>query len=300
MDEGHKAAARRFSRRSLFAATGLLGLAAVGAAGVNAAPEGVRRVLHSASFEETTPNQLGPVVQTERMYSAARGREVDVVTILPPGVPIGGLPMSLLLHGRNGNAHTAAVGGLAEVLTVAVMSRLVPPFGFIAVDGGDNYWHRQPSGDDPMAMLVDEVPGWLAARRLGGPGGKPFACTGVSMGGFGAMLYARRTTELGRPVDAIATVSAGLMTSWADMSKRHAFVDVASWAAIDPLRTIDKLGPAPMGVWCGDRDRFIEGNRQFIAQARPEVGLITPGGHTEEYWRTVTPDVVRFLAGHVR
>lgn len=300
MDEGHKAAARAFSRRSLFASTGLLGLAAVGAAGMNVASGEVTQALYSASFEETTPNQLGPVVQTDRIYSAARGREVDVVTILPPGVRVAGLPMSILLHGLNGSARTAAVGGLGEVLTAGVMSRLIPAFGFIAVDGGDNYWHENRRGDDPMGMLLDEVPQWLAERRLGGPDGRPFACTGVSMGGFGAMLYARRMTERGRPANAIATISPGLMTSWADVSKRHAFADESQWAAIDPLRTVDKLGPAPMGLWCGDRDKFIDGCRQFISRAPLEVASITRGAHTEAYWRTVTPNVVRFLSGHVR
>lgn len=300
MDEGYKAAARRFSRRSLFASTGLLGLAAVGATGMNAASGDVRQVLHSASFGETTPNQLGPVIRTERVYSAARGREVEIVTILPPGVRVDGLPMSVLLHGRDGNARSAAVGGLAEVLTAGVLTRLIQPFGFIAVDGGDNYWHRNQSGDDPMAMLLDEVPQWLAERRLGGPGGNPFACTGVSMGGFGAMNYARRRTERGQPANAIATISPGLITSWAEMSKRHAFTDEAQWASLDPLRHIPELGPAPMGLWCGDRDKFIEGCRQFIGRAPLEVASITPGAHTEEYWRTVTPDVIRFLASHIR
>ncbi|NNH72378.1 alpha/beta hydrolase [Nocardia uniformis] len=300
MDEGCKAAARRFSRRSLFASTGLLGLAAVGATGLNATTDRTRQVLHSGSFEDITPMQLGPVIRTERVYSAARNREVDIITILPPGVRIDGLPMSLLLHGRKGNARTAAVGGLPELLTAGVLAHLIPAFGFIAVDGGDNYWHRSSSGDDPMTMLLDEVPQWLAERRLGGPGGTPFACTGVSMGGFGAMLYARRRTERGRPANAVATISPGLLTSWTEMSTREAFADEAQWASLDPLRHVHELGPAPMGLWCGDRDRFIEGCRAFIGRARLEVASITPGGHNEGYWRTVAPDVIRFLAGHVR
>lgn len=295
---GYGPAARRFSRRSILASTGLLGLAAAGAAvgaGVNAAPG--NELAHGALH---TVLGIEPVIKTERVYSAARGREVDVVSILPSGVRTEGLPMSLLLHGLNGSARNAAVGGLAQVLTAAVAARLVRPFGFLAVDGGDSYWHQQHTGDDPMGMLLDEVPQWLAARRLGGINGEPFACTGISMGGFGALLYGRRATERGRPAGAIAAISPGLLTSWTEMNKRHAFNNADEWAALDPLRNIDKQGPAPTGVWVGDKDKFIEGCRRFIGSAPLEIGRVTPGAHTEEYWRTVTPEVVTFLGRHVR
>ncbi|MFC9995995.1 alpha/beta hydrolase [Nocardia sp. NPDC127526] len=307
MGENYRAAARKISRRSLFASTGLLGLAAAGAAvsaGGNAATggDGVRRVLHAGHISDG-PGQtllgIAPIIRSERLHSAARGRAVNVVTILPPGVRTEGLPMSLLLHGLHGNAHEAAVGDLGGVLAAMVAARLVPAFGFMAIDGGDNYWHEHHSGDDPMRMLLDDAPRWLAERGLGGPGGEPFACTGTSMGGFGALLYSRRRTERGRPAKAIATISPGLITSWSEMRKRNAFDNADEWAALDPLRNIDKLGPAPIGLWVGDRDKFVEGGRQFIANARPEVGLVSPGGHTEEYWRTITPDVVRFLGRHV-
>ncbi|WP_306359165.1 alpha/beta hydrolase family protein [Nocardia sp. CC227C] len=296
MSERYRATARGLSRRSLFASTGLLGVAAFAANALNG-PPGVRHVLLRNAYEEITPVVSGPVIRHERVYSAARGREVDVVTILPPGVRVRDLPISILLHGLKGNAHTAAgVGGIGHALATAVTARLTPPFGFVAVDGGDSYWHENHPGDDPMSMLLDEVPHWLAAR---GHAETPFACTGVSMGGFGAMLYARRRTERGDPVRAVATISPGLLTSWADMRRRNAFASESQWAALDPLRNIGKIGPAPMALWCGDRDKFVHGCREFIARAPLEIASITPGGHTDAYWRTVTPEVVAFLGRHV-
>ncbi|MFD1050542.1 hypothetical protein ACFQ1S_35960, partial [Kibdelosporangium lantanae] len=35
---------------------------------------------------------------------------------------------------------------------------------FVALDGGDNYWHENQKGDNSMAMLMEEVPQWLRAR----------------------------------------------------------------------------------------------------------------------------------------
>lgn len=279
---------RKLGRRSFFAAAGALGLAAA-----------VRTPAHAQLASGRAALESEPVIRAERVYSAARGQEVNMVTILPPGVSVDRLPISLLLHGRHGTAHTAGVGGLGVALAAAVTAKAVPAFGFVALDGGDNYWHEQPGGDDPMRMLLTEVPGWLAARRLGGRDGTPFSCTGTSMGGFGALLYARRRHERRRPLRAVATLSPALITDWAEMSKRRAFTDAEEWAELDPLRNVGKLGHSPTGLWVGDRDRFVQGCRRFVAAKRVEVGSVTPGGHTEEYWRTVTPDVIRFLGGHV-
>ncbi|KAA2266165.1 alpha/beta hydrolase [Solihabitans fulvus] len=286
----------RLSRRALLTALGLTGIATAGiaaSAATGTLPAGVAmRHLLGAAGQSPVPKRS--VVRLERVHSAARGRGVDLLTVLPPNVHTDGLPMSLMLHGLHGSARYAIPGNLPEALA-RVVAGGVPPFGFVAVDGGDNYWHENVPGDDPMAMLLDELPRWLAARGLG----QPFACTGVSMGGFGALLYDRRRAERGQPVGAIAALSPGLLTSWPEMSKRHAFANEAQWAELDPLRSVDKLGPTPIGVWVGDHDTFIDGTRRFIRDARPSVASITPGGHNDAFFRSVVPDVLRFLGGHV-
>ncbi|GDY31487.1 alpha/beta hydrolase [Gandjariella thermophila] len=301
MDDGDRPAARpRLGRRTLLAAAGITGIAVSGlAASATRAPNPggatVRRALEAAGSAVTG---YRPVTRVEQVFSRARGRLVTMLTILPPGVPAGGIPVSLLLHGLNGNARYAAVGGMPTVLADLVSRGVVPPFAFVALDGGNNYWHEAHPGDDPMAMLLDEVPGWLAQRGLGARG-VPFACTGVSMGGFGALLYGRRRAERRQPAQAIAAISPALLTSWTEMDKRHAFTDAAQWAALDPLRNLDKLGPQPIGVWVGDHDRFIDGTSRFIREVKPEVGVITSGAHNDALYRKVVPDAIRFLGRHV-
>ncbi|WP_372452287.1 alpha/beta hydrolase [Saccharothrix obliqua] len=279
-------------RRTVLGALGATGLAAAGltaAVGGHApAGEALRHVLGVAG---PVPAIKRAVVRAERLPSRYRGRDVDVVTIVPPGVPTEGLPMSLLLHGLHGSARYAAVGGMPDALVTAVSRRSVPPFGFIAVDGGDNYWHENAAGDDPMAMLLEEVPVWLAERGLG----PLFACTGTSMGGFGALLHARRRAERREPLKAVAAISPGLLLSWSEMAKRKAFRSREEWASLDPLRHLDALGGVPVGVWIGDKDRFIEGTRRFIAAAKPAVASVSPGGHDDVFYRKVVPDVLRFL-----
>ncbi|MBP2334175.1 S-formylglutathione hydrolase FrmB [Saccharothrix coeruleofusca] len=284
------------SRRSVLGALGAAGLGATGIAlGLHGNAPMSEALRYALGVAGPKPGGKRAVVKVDRVFSAARGREVDFLTMVPPGVPTRGLPMSILLHGLHGSARWAAVGGLPEVLVSAVGRGAVPPFGFVAVDGGDHYWHENVPGDDPMEMLLEEVPRWLAERGFG----PVFACTGASMGGFGALVYARRRHQRREALRAVAAMAPGLLTSWPEMAKRKAFADQAQWASLDPLRHVDELGPTPIGVWIGDRDRFIVGTRRFIAAARPAVASVIPGGHDDVFYHKVTPDVVRFLGRRV-
>ncbi|GAA0531555.1 esterase [Saccharopolyspora subtropica] len=284
------ASGRRLLRRRSVLAAGITGAASLGVA--------LASGLSTGGVHHAVPLANQQNVFVEQVYSHARNRHVNLVTMFPKGVAREGLPVCLMLHGRFGDARRSA-SGLPTWLSRSVAAGRVPPYAFLAVDGGGNsYWHRRP-GDDPMWMLLDEVPRWLAARDLGGEGGLPFAAAGISMGGFGALLYARRRREQGDPLSAAAVVAPALITSWREMSKRRAFANEAEWAAIDPLRHIDALGDVPLGVWCGTEDRFIEGTRRFIRQAKPEYASTTPGGHNSRYYRKALPELVDFVGAQL-
>lgn len=286
---------QRYSRRTLIAAIGVVIASATGTAVYVSSGTGAERQIATADRVAGT-SEAKPAIRYERVYSAARGREVTLAFYTPQGSAQRGIPMSIMLHGLHGDARHAAVGNLAGVLADAVAKGSVPAFGFVAVDGGDNYWHENVVGDDPMKMLLDELPGWLRERGYG----EPFAVTGVSMGGFGALLYARRRAERGDPISAAAAISPGLITSWQEMAKRRAFKNEAEWTSLDPLRHLRATGSTALGVWIGDRDRFLEGTRRFIREVKPEVGTVKPGGHDDGFYRKVTPDVVRFLAKYAK
>lgn len=290
----------RLSRRSmLVAGASGLGVAAFTAGtttGVLPVSEAVQRALGVTS---TTPvSQLG-AAKVERVWSAVRGREIDFVTMLPNRSPARGLPMVLALHGLGGRARSGTPTGTLAELAGQVARRAVPPFGLVAVDGGDHYWHENHPGDNPMAMLLEEVPQWLRRRGLGGADGQPAATMGMSMGGFGALLYARRRAERRQPVQALALLAPALILSWNEMAKRDAFHDAADWASMDPLKHLSATADVPTGVWCGSEDPFIQGNRQFIAAAHPAVAYTARGKHGDSFNRSVVPSVIGFLGRHV-
>ncbi|MBO0878488.1 MAG: esterase, partial [Pseudonocardia sp.] len=168
------------------------------------------------------PDVPAPVpVRTDRLRSAARGCEVTMVTMRPQP----GLPVCLLLHGRYTDARGMIDLGLPSFLA-AYDGDGLPPFTVVALDGGDGYWVARTPADDPQAMLRAELPGWLAGLGLAAPS----AVLGISMGGFGALLYARSTTVT-------AVLSPALFESWEDAEVAefgHGAHTVGYWRRVLP------------------------------------------------------------------
>jgi enterochelin esterase-like enzyme len=267
------------SRRTLLAGSALALLAGC-SADPSGPPPGPAAV--PAPSRPTAPRDP---VTVQRMRSAARGGDVDLVLITPEGVPAAGLPVCLALHGRGARARTFLELGVPELLTAAVRAG-TPPFALAAVDG-DHYWVDVGSGDDPQRMLTEELPGWLTARDL-----RPASAVfGISMGGFGALRFARTHPDL----KAVATASAALFVSWPDARSRKVFSGEDNWRAEEPLLHTGELRPASLGVWCGESDPFLGADRKLVKAVNPAVAQFSPGGHKDEYWRGVLPDVLKFV-----
>ena len=297
--------ARPTRRQFLLGGAGALGIAgAVGVGGLLVGQEDPAPPPQRVPAPPRRPTPTDAVSTTEWVGSAARHRAVRLVTTLPPGADRAALPVCLALHGLRGTAQFWGDAGTRGLLGDA-WARGVPPFAVVGLDGGDNYWHPYRAGDDPMGMLIEELPAWLQQRSLatrpaaGDLPGEPALVTGISMGGAGTLMYARERLHRGRPVRAAAAVSPGLFTDWRVASRRP-FAGEDDWAANDPLRFYRELADVPTGVWCGDRDPFIEATRRYIALARPEIGRISPGRHDGVYYGSVLPDVWAFIGRHSR
>jgi S-formylglutathione hydrolase FrmB len=231
-----------------------------------------------------------PVIR-ERIRSEARGTEVELV-IIRPADSEPNLPVCLALHGRDSNAGMFVDLGVPRTLSSIVDYQGTPPFAVVAVDGGDSYWVATEEGDDPQAMLTDELPGWLGERGLAT---NPFAVLGISMGGYGAFNYAG--AALNDP--ALAAISPAIFLSWPEASARDVFADEKQWEDTDPLRHLDALAGAPIGVWCGESDPFIDATHELVDRAKPEVADIEVGDHDEEFWRKVLPDALKFVGDRI-
>jgi len=176
--------------------------------------------------------------------------------------------------------------GVPRFLTAAVRGG-VPPFAVVAVDGGSSYFVARDAGDDPLRMLVEELPRWLAARGLS----RPVGAFGISMGCFGALRYLRERRDL----RAVGGVGPALFRDWAEAKGRNAFRDERQWADNEPLRHTGDIDGVRLGVWCGTDDPFVGSARELVDRTHPEVASIGPGTHENGYFLRVMPEVLRFV-----
>ncbi len=294
---------RRLTRRNLLLGGGGIALAvggyvvsaATGAVKLNPALQHTITALGERPAPSTTSVAPVSLVTTSvaSVYSPTRGAHLNLVAFLPAGVSPAKLPVCLLLPGQSGDPRRA-VPDLSAALSAEATSPGGRPFAVVALDGGANCWHQQGPGADPMDVLVKELPAWLARH---GFTGAPMLCAGIGMGGFDALLYARRRNEHGSPVRAVAAIAPSLATDWS--AARHTFQDAARWAEQDPLRHVSALGRTAVGVWSGEHDPNLTGIREFVRLAHPRVADLTRPGHGTTSLRAMLAGALRFLGGNL-
>jgi S-formylglutathione hydrolase FrmB len=309
------------SRRAVLFATPIaaagVAAGAVGAVETGLLP-GKRRLtqaVEGCGADGVPPPDRPGVVARSTFASAARRREVAMVVAWPPGegpsgAPGGtggagltggaggtggslstgrslGLPVCLVLHGLGGNADQAITGmGLDHYLASATRSG-VAPFALASVDGGGAYWHRRASGDDPEAMIVDEVRPRLARMGLAT---SRMAVLGWSMGGYGALLLARRHPSM------VVAAAASSPAMWHSVgaSAPGAFDSAADFASHRVLGTPPVPGVS-YRIDCGDADEFSGVSRDAVRDLRVSEHSYGKGCHTAGYWRRVAPAQLAFV-----
>jgi S-formylglutathione hydrolase FrmB len=271
----------RPGRRAVLLAAGTVvvagaGVTAAAGAGLLPIPAGLQRKLSPADPTAGIPAAAEGDVRLERRVSRARGRQVGFFTAAPAGHGGGtGLPVCLVLHGASASTADFRRFGLARFLTAAVQAGAAP-FVLAGADGGRTYWAGDGAGDDPQAMLRDELPRWCAER---GFDTSRIAAYGWSMGGHGALAYA----QTGTGARAVAALSPA----------------VARGDQV--FGSVRRLAGVPVGLWCGLDDPLLPEVQALGSALRPppEVAAWSSGGHTREFWNRVTPAAFALVARHL-
>ncbi|HEY2791968.1 MAG TPA: alpha/beta hydrolase-fold protein [Micromonosporaceae bacterium] len=289
------------SRRAVITGT-LSGAALIGVAagGVALAADGVipgqARVDRALGYCSVTRPPVhatpGPIV-TGSFASSYRHADVGYRIAYPPGHRAGDrLPVALLLHGFAENSATVLDAGNYPAYLAAAVNAGTRPFALAAPDGGNGYWHPHP-GDDPLGMLVHEFLPLLGAHGLSIA--RP-AVTGISMGGYGALL-----TGLTLP-DRFAAVVANSPAFWSSYEQaRHvnagAFGSAADWDDYGNLlgrsASIAKLH---VRIFIGSSDPF----EPIVSRLRrslpdPSVVRVSKGCHDGTFWQAHATDTITAL-----
>jgi len=232
-------------------------------------------------------------------YSQARHRAVGYTIAYPPGHQMGDtLPLVVMLHGFHGN-HADAVAGMspAQAMALHVDGRPLAPMAMVTVDGGNGYWNPHP-GDNPMAMVVDELIPLCQRLGLGRPPQR-IATMGISMGGYGALLLAEKYPHL---VAAVAAISPAIWTNYAEAQDADAgaYASAEDFAADDVVTHTDALHGIPVRVASGDADPFHPGV-EALARALPAGAIVeySQGCHTGAFFTAQEPPSLAFLGQHL-
>lgn len=231
-------------------------------------------------------------------FSKARRRQVGYTLAWPPGHGPGSpLPLIVMLHGEGGN-HSDALSGLRPEQAVALEfgGQPLPPMGLVTVDGGSGYWNPHP-GDDPMAMVVDELIPMCQALGLG-RGHRNIGTMGISMGGYGAILLAEKYPEL---IGVVAAISPAVWTSYdeAQAVNSGAYASAAAFTANDVVTHVDALEGTPVRVASGFDDPFHPGVVALSRVLPPSAVEFSQGCHTGDFFNAEEPPSLQFLGQHL-
>ncbi len=277
------------------------------------------RMLGACGSAPPPPAGPLPALHTVPFRSVYRRQTVQMTTVVPADVRPHGLSVVVALHGSGSNA-----AGMAALVVPSLARSGVRHIAVVCVDGGESYWHKRADGDDPVAMIVHEV---LPRAAAAGLRTGRVAITGLSMGGYGALLLGEKLSEAvsqaagraarsGAPagdgpngppaVAAVAALSPAIFANYAGAraANPRAFDSAADFARNDVFTGLPVLRQVPTWVGCGTDDPFeLEAARfraEFAARTGHQVpGGLLPGCHDAAFWLRNMPAALQFIGAHL-
>jgi enterochelin esterase-like enzyme len=238
---------------------------------------------------------LGPSLSGQ-FSSKARNRSVGYTVAYPPGHHVGDeLPLVVMLHGYANNHRTALFGmSPAQAVALTRNGKRMNPVALVTADGGNGYWNPHP-GDDPMAMVVDElIP--LCQRRGLGRATNGIRMMGISMGGYGALAIAERNQGL---VSSVAAISPAIWTSYdqARAANPGAFASKKAFDDGNVIAHASLLSSVAVRIVSGVDDPFHPGVVTLANSLPPEAHVVFSSGcHTEPFFTEQEPPSLRFVS----
>ncbi|HOT68777.1 MAG TPA: alpha/beta hydrolase-fold protein [Candidatus Saccharicenans sp.] len=265
----------------------------------------------------------GKVQEGLKFSSQILGQEVRYTVYLPPDYDTSNrrYPVVYLLHGYTDNDMAwVQFGQVNLIVDRAIASGELPPIIIVMPDGGVSWYINDYQGKvryedmfcQELIPYIDSNYRTRAAREFRG-------VAGLSMGGWGTLIYALRHPDL---FAAAAAFSAAVWTdeeiiATDDKTYEQIFARLYGpglkgrerltphFQSYNPLQLVkmlpvDKIKQVRFYLDCGDDDFLYKGNAALHVAMRdrkiPHEARMRDGGHTWSYWRTGILDGLKFIS----
>ena len=265
----------------------------------------------------------GTLLEHETLPSTVLGKSVNYAVYLPPDYNRSqrSYPVVYLLHGYTDN-HTGwtQFGEIPYLLDDAIRERRITPMIVVMPDADVSWYLNNHDGSvryedffvQELLPVVERTYRIRADRRYR-------ALAGLSMGGYGALLYALNHPDL---FATTAPLSAAVYTEAQVLAQPQ-----ARWDRIEGVlygegrtgdarltdhwrqnnifqiiagKTTEELRRLRYWIDCGDDDFLTEANAQLHIALRekdvPHEFRMRDGGHTWTYWRTGIVPALEFIS----
>jgi enterochelin esterase-like enzyme len=270
----------------------------------------------------------GQVLEGLKLPSAVLGRDVPYAVYLPPDYASSArrYPVVYLLHGyTDDESGWIQFGEVDLAADRAIAEREIPPMIIVMPDAGVTFYVNDAAGKvryedmfvKELIPFVDKTYRTRAAREFRG-------VAGLSMGGWGTLVYALRHPDL---FSAAAAFSAAVWSdedimgmeqkNWdrllgplfgaaGEKGKARLTPHFREVSPLDLAKTLseESLKEVRYYIDCGDDDFLIKGNcalHLLLAQRKiPHEFRVRDGGHTWTYWRTGIVEGLKFIGQSFR
>ncbi len=279
-----------------------------------------------AAALSSSPVRAGGTIEAEHtLKSKTLGRVIPYRAYRPDASTAAGrkLPVLYLLHGR-GDDENAWIdkGGIGPILDRAIAAGKVKPL-IVVMPAAGNSWYvddMMPGrfGNMSKALTTDLVDG-IEARYPIARCRQARAVGGLSMGGYGAMLYALDRPDL---FASVFSLSGSLFSEASgDIERRKPAYeriyggvfgspfDEKRFLAWNVFMRLDRpsLRHQPLAIWlsAGDRDfpSILDGtvrmHNELGKRSIPSELHIMKGEHTWELWNAAVEPALEWLSDHL-
>jgi len=256
------------------------------------------------------------------MFSKILNREVKYSIYLPPDYEKNNqdFPVVYLLHG-NGDDHTAWLnkGQVDNITDKAIKNQDIVPLLLVMPDAGVTYYVNDFASKVRYEdMFIQEFIPFIESEYRIKKEKKYRGIAGLSMGGYGSLLYAIKYPDL---FSACVALSAAVRSdeeiiklSQGEYDRRFKYISgpgLKGTARLTPyyrqhsildlitVKTLAELKGVRYYLDCGDNDHLTLGNAmlhiKFTQLGVPHEYRSRNGGHEWNYWRTGIIDGLKFL-----